>query len=143
MVTEGREVVLTVASDPKNMRIVRALVALAAEVAGFPKQDGKCACLAVDEACTNIIRHAYGGDPAKRIEVRLGIHADRLDVTLRDWGRTVDPATIRPRDLADVRPGGLGVHFIREIMDAVAYEPTHGVGTVLRMTKRLPPKTAE
>lgn len=131
-----REVVLTVASDPTNMKLVRALMCAAAETVGFDKSDVNHLCLAVDEACTNIIRHAYLGDPTKRIEVRLGLHADRLDVTLRDWGRKVDPSSIKPRDLADVRPGGLGVHFIREIMDEVAYDPS-GECTELRMSKRL------
>jgi anti-sigma regulatory factor (Ser/Thr protein kinase) len=153
----GRETVLTVASDPKNMKLVRALVCAAAEAAGFDKNDVKQLCLAVDEACTNVIRHAYLGDQTKRIEVRLGIHpvegtvpptaenrgtvpdsgtVPRLDVIVRDWGCKVDPASIKPRDLADVRPGGLGVHFIREIMDDVVYDPS-GDCTELRMTKRL------
>ncbi len=132
----GRETVLTVASDPKHMKLVRALVCAAAEAVGFDKNDVNHLCLAVDEACTNVIRHAYLGDHTKRIEVRLGLHADRLDVALLDWGRKVDPASIKPRDLADVRPGGLGVHFIREIMDEVVYDPS-GECTELRMTKRL------
>jgi anti-sigma regulatory factor (Ser/Thr protein kinase) len=64
----------------------------------------------------------------------------RLDVTLRDWGRKVDPASIQPRELSDIRPGGLGVHFIREIMDEAVYDPTPETGTELRMTKRLKPR---
>jgi anti-sigma regulatory factor (Ser/Thr protein kinase) len=128
---------LTVTSDPKNLRLVRALVAAAAEAVGFEKGDGNCVCLAVDEACTNVIRHAYHGDHTKRIEVRLGIHADRLDATVRDWGRKAAPGSIKPRDLADIRPGGLGVHFIREIMDEVVYDTSPDEGTELRMTRKL------
>jgi anti-sigma regulatory factor (Ser/Thr protein kinase) len=76
----------------------------------------------------------------QKIEVHLGIHEGRLDVMLRDWGRKVDPASIQPRDLADIRPGGLGVHFIREIMDDAVYDPTPATGTELRMTKKVTPR---
>jgi anti-sigma regulatory factor (Ser/Thr protein kinase) len=54
---------------------------------------------------------------------------------VRDYGRAVDPATIRGRDLSEVRPGGLGVHIIRSIMDEVCYEPAAGGGTRLNMLK--------
>ena len=134
----GREAVLTVASDPKHLRTVRALACAAAHSAGFDRTDANSVCLAVDEACTNVIRHAYLGDPTRRIEIRFRIRSERIDVTVRDWGRKVDPSAIQPRDLADVRPGGLGVHFIREIMDEVTYDPGAGDSTELRMTRRRP-----
>jgi len=135
--TTDHAVELTIPSDPKYMRLVRGLVAAAAEVVGFKKTDVNSLCLAVDEACTNIIKHAYGGDHKQKIEVRLSMRPDRLDVRLRDYGRKADPAKIKPRELDDVRPGGLGVHFIREIMDNVVYDVTVDVGTELRMTKSL------
>jgi anti-sigma regulatory factor (Ser/Thr protein kinase) len=91
--------------------------------------------LAVDEACTNIIRHAYDGDHDQRIEVQIRMHPNRIEVKLRDYGRKPDPAKIKPRELHDIRPGGLGVHFIRTIMDEVVYDHSHEVGTELRMTK--------
>jgi anti-sigma regulatory factor (Ser/Thr protein kinase) len=131
-------VTLTVPSDPEHMRLVRGVVAAAAQAVGFEKSDVNHLCLAVDEACTNIIRHAYGGDVTKQIEVRLGLKADGLTVTLRDWGRQAKPGEIKPRDLEDIRPGGLGVHFMREIMDEVTYDTSVDVGTELRMTKSLP-----
>ena len=131
----NHSVELTIASDPKYMKLVRGLVAAAAEVVGFAKPDVNSLCLAVDEACTNIIRHAYGGDHDQKIEVQLRMHPDRIEVKLRDYGRKPDPAKIKPRELHDIRPGGLGVHFIRTIMDEVVYDHSHEVGTELRMTK--------
>ena len=136
--TTDHAVELTIPSDPKYMRLVRGLVAAAGEVVGFEKRDVNSLCLAVDEACTNIIKHAYDGNHTQRIEVHLAMHPDRLDVRLRDYGRKTDPAKIKPRELHDVRPGGLGVHFIREIMDDVVYDVSADVGTELRMTKSLP-----
>jgi len=134
----GRTVALSIPSNPEHMKLVRSLVSAAAAVVGFEKPDVNCLCLAVDEACTNIIRHAYDGDHSRKIELELGMLDDRIEVKLRDHGKKADPARIKPRELDDIRPGGLGVHFIREIMDEVVYDVSVDVGTELRMTKFLP-----
>lgn len=131
-------VALTIPSDPKYMKLVRGLVAAAAEIVGFKKHDVNSLCLAVDEACTNIIKHAYGGDRKQRIELQLAMHPDHVEVKLRDYGRKAEPGEIKPRELHDIRPGGLGVHFMREIMDNVVYDTSAEVGTELRMTKSRP-----
>ena len=140
---DNHAVELIVPSDPKYMKLVRGLVAAAAQVVGFERGDVNQLCLAVDEACTNVIRHAYGGDHKQKIEVHLAMHPDRLEVKLRDYGRQADPAEIKARDLTDIRPGGLGVHFIREIMDDVVYDTNREVGTELRMTKSRPQERQE
>jgi sigma-B regulation protein RsbU (phosphoserine phosphatase) len=93
--------------------------------------------IAVDEACQNIIRHAYAGSDGE-IVLECRRAGDDLEVLLHDSARAVDPATIKSRDLDDVRPGGLGVHFIRAIMDSVEYQPSPtGSGNRLRMTKKV------
>jgi sigma-B regulation protein RsbU (phosphoserine phosphatase) len=95
--------------------------------------------LAVDEACTNIIRHAYcecGNDDT--ISLLLKRERDMLVFELRDDAPTVDPGKIDARDLGDCRPGGLGVPFIRALMDDWRLQPgPGGCGNVLRMRKRL------
>ena len=94
--------------------------------------------LAVDEACQNIIRHAYGGDTDEQIQLEINIQGRWLNLCLRDFAETVNVDNIKPRDLDDVRPGGLGTHFIRELMDEVEFVPTNQErGNVLRMTKKL------
>lgn len=133
--TADHGVELTFPSDPKYMKLMRDLVAAAAEMMGFEQPDINFICLAANEACTNIIRHAYGGDCTKSIELHLETHDDRLEITLRDEGTHTDPANIKPRDLEDIKPGGLGVHFIREIMDEVTYTPRPEGGTELKMVK--------
>jgi len=92
--------------------------------------------LAVHEACANIIEHSYQGDTAQRIDLTVLITAAELTVEIRDYGRKPDPAMIQPRALHDVRPGGLGTHFMRSIMDSVTYDISPETGTLLRMTKR-------
>ena len=95
--------------------------------------------LAVDEACTNIIRHAYcecSSDDT--ISLLLKRERDMLVFELRDDAPTVDPGKIAMRDLDECRPGGLGVPFIRALMDDWKLQPgPGGCGNVLRMRKRL------
>ncbi|MBU6198559.1 MAG: ATP-binding protein, partial [Xanthomonadaceae bacterium] len=94
--------------------------------------------LAVDEACTNVIRHAYGGECTRRIALRLARERDMLAFELRDQAPSVDPACLRPRDLSECRPGGLGLPFIAATMDDWKLEPAaDGRGNILRMHKRI------
>ena len=94
--------------------------------------------LAVDEACQNIIRHSYGADTEGDIILEIKVEDDRVVLFLRDFAEKVDESKIKPRDLDDVRPGGLGVHFIREIMDesGFVWEPASS-GNLYRMSKRI------
>lgn len=129
-------VTLTIPSHPKYLYVVRsALYPLAVE-AGFGKKGARQIVLAVDEACSNIIRHAYGGAADKTITVMVTDEAERFMVRLRDYGRKADPAAIAPRDLADVRPGGLGTHFLKVTFDTVHYDTSPPEGTVLTLEKR-------
>ena len=94
--------------------------------------------LAVDEACQNIIRHAYAGTPDGEIILEILGEDDNIVVLLRDFAAPVDPTRIGPRDLGDVRPGGLGTHLMRTVMDGVEFlPPPGGRGNLLRMVKRI------
>ncbi|MDG1837944.1 MAG: ATP-binding protein [Phycisphaerales bacterium] len=98
-------------------------------------------CLAVDEAATNIMRHAYDNGPGRiRMRCARGTH-DRqpvLLIQLEDDGQQVPLDTIRPRDLDDVRPGGLGVHLIQDVADEAvwSHRPTGGTLLTLRISVR-------
>lgn len=78
--------------------------------------------IAVNEACMNIIQHAYHGLPGEEIEIDLFIYSQLLEIIIKDNAEPVNFKYIVGRDLHDVRPGGLGVNFIKEIMDEVIYE---------------------
>lgn len=94
--------------------------------------------LAVDEACQNIIRHAYADTPNGEIILEILGEDDNIVVLLRDFAAPVDATRVGPRDLMDVRPGGLGTHFMRMIMDGVEFlPPPGGRGNLLRMVKRI------
>jgi sigma-B regulation protein RsbU (phosphoserine phosphatase) len=93
--------------------------------------------LAVDEACCNIIRHAYAGGHGD-IVLSLQRDGDVLEFELRDDAPGVDPSRVTPRDLAECRAGGLGVNFIDALMDGWRLQPrAGGVGNVLWMWKRV------
>ncbi|HOF18240.1 MAG TPA: ATP-binding protein [Phycisphaerae bacterium] len=133
----GSPIRMTVLSTPAHLPVVRAAVEKVCELAGVDEQAIGGVVLSVDEAMTNIIRHAYDGHDDQPIEIELSVTDSALRIRLRDFGRSVDPAEIRSRELDDVRPGGLGVHIMQECMDSVSYEPAEGGGTRLTLTKRI------
>ncbi|HEY5813679.1 MAG TPA: ATP-binding protein [Terrimicrobiaceae bacterium] len=90
--------------------------------------------LGLDEACTNIIRHAYRHDE-KPVRLEMERLRDRVRFILRDYGQRCDPERIRSRALKDVRPGGVGVYIIKQVFDYVKYEPRRR-GTRLVLEKR-------
>lgn len=89
--------------------------------------------IGVNEACMNIIEHAYKKDPGDIIfEVRR--EPGQLVFQLTDFAETVDCSCIKSRELDDIRPGGLGVHLIQEVMDRVEYIPgKDGLGNTIQM----------
>jgi anti-sigma regulatory factor (Ser/Thr protein kinase) len=93
--------------------------------------------LAVNEACMNIIQHAYGEKTTGEIRLQISLQPARLLIELQDDAPCIDPVAVKPRALSDVRPGGLGVHFIHEIMDEMVFLPCHEKGNRLRLVKYL------
>lgn len=128
---------LTIPSDPKYIRIMRGALLQAAALAGFTEHEAQQLILAVDEGCTNIIKYGYCGDATKKILVSCHISASEFEIRLRDFGKKSSPEQIKSRELHDLRPGGLGVHLMHEIMDVVEYNHNKKVGTELRLVKRI------
>ena len=94
--------------------------------------------LAIDEACQNIIRHAYQGETDEEIILKIGMEGKELNISLEDSAPEVSSDCMKPRELEDIRPGGLGCHFIKQVMDEVSLGPSpSGRGNILRMRKRL------
>lgn len=92
--------------------------------------------LAVDEACSNVIKYAYHGDTSKAIVVKYGSSQKMISIIIEDSGEKADPEKIRGRDLDDVRPGGLGMHFIRRVFDHVEFDPKKVKGNRLLLLKK-------
>ncbi len=138
------EISFRVYSNPELLCVVRSMIQKFTEVMGFAEQECRSITRAVDESVTNIIRHAYRNRPNRPIEIgcrRVKIRfakgsREGLEVLLVDHGRAWDPTRQRVRPLDEVRPGGLGLHFIRQAMDTVEYKRRGGANR-LRLVRYL------
>lgn len=101
---------------------------------GVGEEDSFKVQLAVDEAATNIINYAYDGH-AGPIWIRCTLKGDDVYVVLMDTGAAFDPTGSPEPDVTsgieDRKVGGLGIYFIREMMDAVRYERSGGKNTLI------------
>jgi serine/threonine-protein kinase RsbW len=133
---------LELPSDPSLLCAVRGAVERLTESFGFSAPECRAVTRAVDEALTNIIRHAYRGRPDRPIEMFFrsipgSSHlksAEGLEIVLCDRGPSIKHAQLCMRALEEVRPGGLGLHFIQQSMDIVEYKRANGTNR-LRLVK--------
>jgi len=125
-------------SQTDQLKRMRDEVRSAAAGQGCQREDIESMVLAVNEACMNIIQHAYGPDTNGYIVLEILRNDDYLIFRLIDYAKPVDEYSIKSRPLDDIRPGGLGVHLINETMDTVAFVDCPGnAGNVLEMKKRI------
>jgi anti-sigma regulatory factor (Ser/Thr protein kinase) len=135
-----RDLELEMFSQPRLLACARAVAGSFAQRVGFNEIECGQISLAVDEALCNIINHGYDRRPDGRIRISISSLPSEpggLRIEVEDRAKQVDLASIRSRDLDDIRPGGLGVYIIREIMDDVQYEHRDGGGMRLSMVKQL------
>jgi serine/threonine-protein kinase RsbW len=115
-------------------------IAQAAQEAGFDSKDIYTVKLAVDEACTNIIEHGYGGEGIGKIECYYSFDTEALTIKLRDWGGTFDPNDVPDPDfnvpLENLQPRGAGLYFMRKLMDKVQFSFNEKEGNQLIMVKK-------
>ena len=104
------------------------LVAKEAEKAGFTDDEIFRLELACDEACTNIIQHAYGAEDEGDIRIVVERSKNAFIIILRDKGRVFDPDEVpkphvpsNPNNIDELKIGGLGIHFMRSIMDEISF----------------------
>ncbi len=143
MTTEKKEetaatVSLTFPSHPRFLYVVRSALYPIVIDAGYGKKEARKIILAVDEACSNIIKYAYEGDHTRPVKLTVTTGEAGLTIVLEDRGKRVDRAAIAPRKLSDVRPGGLGTHFMQTVFDSVNYDTGGEQGTVLTLVKKKP-----
>ncbi|MDP9427136.1 MAG: ATP-binding protein [Actinomycetota bacterium] len=107
-----------------------------ARTEGFSEKEVYKFGLAMSEACANIIKHAYGGQPGNPIDLRLVINPRSLILAIEDRGEKFDLAGYAPPDLTEPHEGGYGVFIIRSVMDEVDYDTSGQRGTILTLVKR-------
>jgi len=128
---------ITIPSHPKYLSIVRKTTGAVGELYGIPEQDLEDIKLAVDEACSNVIKHAYGGDATKKIAVKYTVTKRLFKVIIEDNGMKTHIGAMQGRSLNDVRPGGLGIHFIRRIFDGFRFDEQKRRGNRLILSRTL------
>ena len=118
--------------------VVRSAVRELCQRVRCSEECGEQVVLAVNEACMNIIQHGYRFAKGQHFTLCLGVDDDMLIAHLLDNGMPATDADLRPRDIDELRPGGLGVRFMRELMDDVSYQPApDGFTNCLQLIKRI------
>lgn len=129
---------MTLISSTENLQKVREFVADSARIAGFGDDDVYKMELAVDEACTNVIKHAYRNDHSKEIDIQLLTENDKFIIVIEDSGIEFRESEYHEPVLAESvklrKRGGLGIHLIKSFMDEVKFQRL-GNKNILQMTK--------
>jgi sigma-B regulation protein RsbU (phosphoserine phosphatase) len=129
---------LKISSQPDRLKLARSVVSQAASLCECSDDMVQGVVIAVDEALQNVIRHAYSNRPDGEIKVTICRSIINLIIFIQDYADQIDIEKVKPRDLSDVRPGGLGTHFIREVMDEVVFLVSpEGCGNLLKLVKRI------
>ncbi len=130
---------LKIPSQSDNLAIIRDVVAKVASRIGFDTDEASKIELAVDEACTNVIKHAYANNSNQMIEVSIKVDQKKLIIIVADKGKGFNPDKIKLPDLNESikegRKGGLGLCLIKTLMDKVEFEIKPGLKNQVKMIK--------
>lgn len=132
---------LNFTSDPRWLRMVRAMVQEVSRQAGFNDGERCDITIAVDEALSNVMKHAYNGDPNGPVSLICITDDGRLEIMLRDQGRAIDPKHFEPPPPDELRVGGRGIFLMRSTMDEVQFERNEDKNLV-RLRKYVKARTA-
>ncbi|MBL4911037.1 MAG: ATP-binding protein [Alteromonadaceae bacterium] len=118
---------------------IRAEVRQACQQMHFCQEDINLITLAIDEACTNIIRYAYSGDESGRLIVSIFHNESDAIFHLQDFAKCISPSCLEVRKKNLTEPGGLGLQLIHQVMDQVQLlPPSSSIGNILELKKHLP-----
>ena len=130
---------LKIPGQTDNLELIRLFVAAVADKVGFAADDVSKIELAVDEACANVIKHAYLKVTKQPIDVVIEIDYKKLAIIITDHGKGFDVKRISKQDvkdyIAEMRVGGLGIYLMKALMDEVEFNSQPGVKTQVKMVK--------
>ncbi len=132
---------LKIKSQTEKLHLVRDFISEAARRQGFDEESVSKIALAVDEACTNVIKHSYEFARNKEIEIKVIAGDGRFEVVITHQGKTFDPEAVKSPDmreyLSHYRHGGLGMHLMRSLMDAIEYKTFPDKRSEVHLVKRM------
>ena len=138
----NKDFILKIPTQSTNLKIIRDFITDIAEKAGFGDEASCDIALAVDEASTNVIKHAYRGGDDKQITVSVKYDKSKIVITISDSGKGFKPEAVDDLDmnayLKNKKRGGLGVHLIKSAMDEVEFKSEPGTFNSVKMIKYLP-----
>ncbi len=139
VMTEDRPQWFEITALPENLQRLRAVVKDILSKCGVDASVADASVLSVGEAAMNIVQHGFGGGAADgKIRLEVDFNDNELVFRLLDNAPSVNGDEFQSRNLDDIRPGGLGSYFMRELMDSIIFLPTPtGQGNVLEMRKRI------
>jgi serine/threonine-protein kinase RsbW len=134
---------LHVPSSTENLSMIRDFVRSIGLQVGMGDMEVARLEMAVDEACSNVMEHAYNSDSTKEVSIRALVDDSALKIVVIDTGKGFDPAAVEQKKLEDLisarRTGGLGMRLIKSFMDEVHYVMVPGQKNELTMVKKLRP----
>jgi len=120
-----RKFFLKLESKSSNLKLIREFVVRIAQEADFNEEDMHKIELAVDEACSNVVKHAYPDNENNSIEIEVSFDSRAFNVKVQDRGCGFDPNRLPQTDmktyLEKYQVGGLGIHLMKSLMDLVEY----------------------
>jgi len=128
---------LSITSHPENLKGIRKVMKDIMSKTGLSKEDSGCIILAIDEACSNIIKHGYKNDYNQKIELNIKLEKNLLTISIIDNGIRFDKNSIEIRDIDEIKPGGLGIYIINQVMNIVEYTRTPEGFNKIKMVKKL------
>ncbi len=130
---------LNITSDMQNLERVAEFIADASTKSELTTRQSDDVQMAVDEAVTNVMEHAYGGKSDGNISIKMRVDAKLVLIEIRDQGKPFDPKKVKKPNvkgpLSERSIGGLGVFFMKKLMDKVEFAHDEA-GNLTRMTKK-------
>ena len=110
--------------DSSNLKEVRTFSREVFEKINLPQEQKDELVLAIAEAAQNIVKHAYKGveETTDTMQIKISLKDGDLEIGFFDKGKPVVPGNIQHRKLDDIKPGGLGTFFIKQIMDGAVFK---------------------
>ena len=141
MAAIAKKFTLEVPSSTENLVLIRDFVTRIGQQAHLDEQEISNLELAVDEACANVIEHAYGLDTRQEVIIQAICDEEAVRISVIDTGKGFDPTGVKPASIdtlvTERRSGGLGIRLIKALMDEVSYQIQPGQKNELHMIKRL------
>ena len=142
MTKEKQKFFLKLENESANLCLIREFVSGVANVAGFDEEEISQIELAVDEACSNVVKHAYLGDKGEKghgIEIEIYFDEKEFSVKVLDRGQGFDPSKLSQTNmktyLEKFQVGGLGIRLMKSLMDQVEYSIKPGRKNQVTLTK--------